>query len=162
MSLRCTFKIIRVWVCHTRGLSLSGAVSISVSFIFFPSVTFFSLHEGEDLPGKITVRKNRKDPRALLVTLQIGDRKQTYSLQWSCCPSSLLIPTWFPSQRHFAQTECLSSQCCYLQSTEAHCHTCKSGLISSGDVMPPCHLLMTNMRWCLKKDFDIFVLLLLE
>ncbi|KAG5270132.1 hypothetical protein AALO_G00189090 [Alosa alosa] len=39
------------------------------------------VQSGEDLPGRITVRKNRKDPRALLVTLHIADRKQTYSLQ---------------------------------------------------------------------------------
>ncbi|XP_017282208.1 protein arginine N-methyltransferase 3 [Kryptolebias marmoratus] len=36
---------------------------------------------GEELQGKITVRKNRKDPRSLFVTLDLGDRKQTYSLQ---------------------------------------------------------------------------------
>ncbi|XP_037608123.1 protein arginine N-methyltransferase 3 isoform X2 [Sebastes umbrosus] len=36
---------------------------------------------GEELKGKITVRKNKKDPRSLLVTFDLGDRKQTYSLQ---------------------------------------------------------------------------------
>ncbi|XP_059396136.1 protein arginine N-methyltransferase 3-like [Carassius carassius] len=36
---------------------------------------------GEELPGQITVHKNRKDPRALLITLDIASRKQTYSLQ---------------------------------------------------------------------------------
>ncbi|XP_026234669.1 protein arginine N-methyltransferase 3 isoform X1 [Anabas testudineus] len=36
---------------------------------------------GEELLGKITVRKNKKDPRSLLVTLDLQDRKQTYSLQ---------------------------------------------------------------------------------
>lgn len=36
---------------------------------------------GEDLPGHISVRKNRKDPRALLITLNIAGHKQTYSLQ---------------------------------------------------------------------------------
>uniref|UniRef100_A0A671LSL9 Protein arginine N-methyltransferase 3 n=1 Tax=Sinocyclocheilus anshuiensis TaxID=1608454 RepID=A0A671LSL9_9TELE len=36
---------------------------------------------GEELPGQITVHKNRKDPRALLITLDIAGRKQTYSLQ---------------------------------------------------------------------------------
>ncbi|KAG7473683.1 hypothetical protein MATL_G00098450 [Megalops atlanticus] len=39
------------------------------------------VQSGEDLQGKITVRKNRKDPRALLLTLSIRDMKQTYSLQ---------------------------------------------------------------------------------
>ncbi|KAF3686740.1 Protein arginine N-methyltransferase 3 [Channa argus] len=41
----------------------------------------FSVQAGEDLQGKITVRKNKKDPRSLLVTLDVRDRKQTYSLQ---------------------------------------------------------------------------------
>uniref|UniRef100_A0A8D3A6T9 Protein arginine N-methyltransferase 3 n=1 Tax=Scophthalmus maximus TaxID=52904 RepID=A0A8D3A6T9_SCOMX len=36
---------------------------------------------GEELQGKITVRKNKKDPRSLLVTLELRDRKQTYLLQ---------------------------------------------------------------------------------
>ncbi|XP_055363467.1 protein arginine N-methyltransferase 3 isoform X2 [Betta splendens] len=40
-----------------------------------------SVTAGEELHGKITVRKNRKDPRSLLVTLVLRDRKQTYSLQ---------------------------------------------------------------------------------
>eukprot|EP00064_Thunnus_orientalis_P020558 superscaffoldBa00005714_g20696 len=37
--------------------------------------------DGEELKGKITVRKNKKDPRSLLVTFDLQDRKQTYSLQ---------------------------------------------------------------------------------
>ncbi|XP_012726240.2 protein arginine N-methyltransferase 3 [Fundulus heteroclitus] len=36
---------------------------------------------GEELRGKISVRKNKKDPRSLLVTFDLPDRKQTYSLQ---------------------------------------------------------------------------------
>ncbi|NXL87500.1 ANM3 methyltransferase, partial [Alectura lathami] len=36
---------------------------------------------GEALRGKITVRKNRQDPRSLFVTLLVKDVKQTYSLQ---------------------------------------------------------------------------------
>lgn len=36
---------------------------------------------GEELPGQITVHKNRKDPRALLITLEVAGQKQTYSLQ---------------------------------------------------------------------------------
>uniref|UniRef100_A0A671LIV6 Protein arginine N-methyltransferase 3 n=1 Tax=Sinocyclocheilus anshuiensis TaxID=1608454 RepID=A0A671LIV6_9TELE len=36
---------------------------------------------GEELPGQIVVHKNRKDPRALLITLDVAGRKQTYSLQ---------------------------------------------------------------------------------
>uniref|UniRef100_A0A8C9YVU0 Protein arginine N-methyltransferase 3 n=1 Tax=Sander lucioperca TaxID=283035 RepID=A0A8C9YVU0_SANLU len=40
-----------------------------------------SVQAGEELQGKITVRKNKKDPRSLLVTFDFGDRKLTYSLQ---------------------------------------------------------------------------------
>ncbi|XP_047437520.1 protein arginine N-methyltransferase 3 [Mugil cephalus] len=40
-----------------------------------------SVQAGDELKGKITVRKNKKDPRSLLVTFDFGDRKQTYSLQ---------------------------------------------------------------------------------
>ncbi|KAM8807323.1 protein arginine N-methyltransferase 3 [Eudromia elegans] len=36
---------------------------------------------GEALRGKITVCKNRKDPRSLFITLSLKDAKQTYSLQ---------------------------------------------------------------------------------
>ncbi|NXC50367.1 ANM3 methyltransferase, partial [Penelope pileata] len=36
---------------------------------------------GEALRGKITVRKNRKDPRSLFITLSVKDVTQTYSLQ---------------------------------------------------------------------------------
>ncbi|XP_034725079.1 protein arginine N-methyltransferase 3 isoform X2 [Etheostoma cragini] len=41
----------------------------------------FSVQAGEELRGKIIVRKNKKDPRSLLVTFVFGDRKLTYSLQ---------------------------------------------------------------------------------
>ncbi|XP_042342948.1 protein arginine N-methyltransferase 3 [Plectropomus leopardus] len=41
----------------------------------------FSVQTGEELKGKITVRKNKKDPRSLFVTFDLRDRKQTYSLQ---------------------------------------------------------------------------------
>ncbi|XP_008282298.1 protein arginine N-methyltransferase 3 [Stegastes partitus] len=40
-----------------------------------------SVQAGEELQGKIMVRKNKKDPRSLLVTFDLRDRKQTYSLQ---------------------------------------------------------------------------------
>ncbi|XP_030906130.2 protein arginine N-methyltransferase 3 isoform X2 [Melopsittacus undulatus] len=39
------------------------------------------VEEGEALRGKITVRKNRKDPRSLFITLSMKDTQQTYSLQ---------------------------------------------------------------------------------
>uniref|UniRef100_A0A8C9SJS3 type I protein arginine methyltransferase n=1 Tax=Scleropages formosus TaxID=113540 RepID=A0A8C9SJS3_SCLFO len=40
-----------------------------------------AVQSGENLQGRISVRKNRKDPRALLITISLGDQKQTYSLQ---------------------------------------------------------------------------------
>nr|XP_046251007.1 protein arginine N-methyltransferase 3 [Scatophagus argus]XP_046251017.1 protein arginine N-methyltransferase 3 [Scatophagus argus]XP_046251024.1 protein arginine N-methyltransferase 3 [Scatophagus argus] len=40
-----------------------------------------SVQAGEELQGKITVRKNKKDPRSLLVTFDLGDKKLAYSLQ---------------------------------------------------------------------------------
>uniref|UniRef100_A0A1A8PMM6 Protein arginine N-methyltransferase 3 n=1 Tax=Nothobranchius rachovii TaxID=451742 RepID=A0A1A8PMM6_9TELE len=40
-----------------------------------------SVQAGDELQGKIVVRKNKKDPRSLFVTLGLPDRKQTYSLQ---------------------------------------------------------------------------------
>nr|XP_028561222.1 protein arginine N-methyltransferase 3 [Podarcis muralis] len=40
-----------------------------------------SVEEGEELKGKITVHKNRKDPRSLIITLSLKNVKQTYSLQ---------------------------------------------------------------------------------
>ncbi|XP_030056571.1 protein arginine N-methyltransferase 3 [Microcaecilia unicolor] len=36
---------------------------------------------GDVLKGKITVRKNRKDPRSLIITLTVNNTMQTYSLQ---------------------------------------------------------------------------------
>nr|XP_033784366.1 protein arginine N-methyltransferase 3 isoform X2 [Geotrypetes seraphini] len=36
---------------------------------------------GDILKGKITVRKNRKDPRSLIITLTVNNTMQTYSLQ---------------------------------------------------------------------------------
>ncbi|KAL4642004.1 protein arginine N-methyltransferase 3 [Arapaima gigas] len=39
------------------------------------------VQSGENLQGRISIRKNRKDPRALLITITLGDKKQTYSLQ---------------------------------------------------------------------------------
>nr|XP_056707903.1 protein arginine N-methyltransferase 3 [Euleptes europaea] len=39
------------------------------------------VEKGEELKGKITLCKNRKDPRSLIITLSVKDMKQTYSLQ---------------------------------------------------------------------------------
>ncbi|KAB0356463.1 hypothetical protein FD754_000619 [Muntiacus muntjak] len=41
----------------------------------------FSVKAGEALKGKITVHKNKKDPRSLIVTLTLNNRTQTYGLQ---------------------------------------------------------------------------------
>ncbi|KAJ7344570.1 hypothetical protein JRQ81_000520 [Phrynocephalus forsythii] len=48
--------------------------------------TFFlenpiSVEEGEELKGKITIHKNRKDPRSLIITLSVKNVTQTYTLQ---------------------------------------------------------------------------------
>ncbi|XP_055010363.1 protein arginine N-methyltransferase 3-like [Boleophthalmus pectinirostris] len=52
-------------------LLLSPPPSDSVSLCFL----------GEELKGKIAVRKNQKDPRSLLISIQLPDRKLHYSLQ---------------------------------------------------------------------------------
>ncbi|XP_034536530.1 protein arginine N-methyltransferase 3 [Notolabrus celidotus] len=41
----------------------------------------FSVQAGEELQGKITVRKHKRDPRALLVTFDLRDKKMIYSVQ---------------------------------------------------------------------------------
>ncbi|EPQ09677.1 ATP-dependent RNA helicase DDX18 [Myotis brandtii] len=41
----------------------------------------FSVKAGESLKGKITVQKNKKDPRSLIVTLTLNNSTQTYGLQ---------------------------------------------------------------------------------
>uniref|UniRef100_A0A452RS24 type I protein arginine methyltransferase n=1 Tax=Ursus americanus TaxID=9643 RepID=A0A452RS24_URSAM len=41
----------------------------------------FSVKAGEALKGKITVHKNKKDPRSLIVTLTLNNSTQTYALQ---------------------------------------------------------------------------------
>ncbi|XP_077419123.1 protein arginine N-methyltransferase 3 [Vanacampus margaritifer] len=41
----------------------------------------FAVQAGEELRGKITLRKNKKDPRSLLVTFELRDRKITYNVQ---------------------------------------------------------------------------------
>uniref|UniRef100_A0A4W5PTC5 Protein arginine methyltransferase 3 n=1 Tax=Hucho hucho TaxID=62062 RepID=A0A4W5PTC5_9TELE len=38
---------------------------------------------GEELRGRITVRKNKKNPRSLFITFDLHARKQTYSLQFT-------------------------------------------------------------------------------
>lgn len=58
---------------------LCSEVAASCSYWCFSFLMLFS--SGEELQGKIAVRKNKKDPRSLLVTFDLRDRKLTYSLQ---------------------------------------------------------------------------------
>lgn len=59
---------------------------LSVMFILQPLTTYFLFtFAGEAVRGKIAVRKNRKDPRSLFITLSVKDTQQTYSLQWKFC-----------------------------------------------------------------------------
>lgn len=62
-----------------------GHSSEGFSFIQFERTTLISIYlfffSGEELQGKITVRKNKKDPRSLFVTFDLRDRKLIYSLQ---------------------------------------------------------------------------------
>ncbi|XP_042693208.1 protein arginine N-methyltransferase 3 isoform X2 [Centrocercus urophasianus] len=69
--------------CHNKVLFSTGPLCTKTHW----KQTVFLLEEpipveaGEALRGKITVRKNRKDPRSLVITLLVKDVKQTYSLQ---------------------------------------------------------------------------------
>ncbi|XP_067104734.1 protein arginine N-methyltransferase 3 [Osmerus mordax] len=69
--------------CSNKVMFSTGAQATKTHW----KQTVFLLEEplpvtaGEELRGKVTVRKNRKDPRSLLVTFELQDRKQTYSLQ---------------------------------------------------------------------------------
>uniref|UniRef100_A0A3Q3PZ05 type I protein arginine methyltransferase n=1 Tax=Monopterus albus TaxID=43700 RepID=A0A3Q3PZ05_MONAL len=97
-----TFDCNRVSVCELEFatdfyLKIKNTTDCTVSNVTFstgPQVTRthwkqtvfllerpVSVQAGEELQGKITVRKNKKDPRSLLVTFDLRDRKQTYSLQ---------------------------------------------------------------------------------
>ncbi|XP_068003904.1 protein arginine N-methyltransferase 3 [Melanerpes formicivorus] len=69
--------------CHNKVLFSTGPQCTKTHW----KQTVFLLEKpipveaGEALRGKITVRKNRKDPRSLFITLVVKDRQQTYSLQ---------------------------------------------------------------------------------
>ncbi|XP_042693209.1 protein arginine N-methyltransferase 3 isoform X3 [Centrocercus urophasianus] len=87
-STKCTaiagyFDIFFEKDCHNKVLFSTGPLCTKTHW----KQTVFLLEEpipveaGEALRGKITVRKNRKDPRSLVITLLVKDVKQTYSLQ---------------------------------------------------------------------------------
>nr|XP_009686675.1 PREDICTED: protein arginine N-methyltransferase 3 [Struthio camelus australis] len=87
-STRCTavagyFDIFFEKDCHNKVLFSTGPWCTKTHW----KQTVFLLEKpipveaGEALRGKITVRRNRKDPRSLFITLSVKDAKQTYSLQ---------------------------------------------------------------------------------
>ncbi|XP_067152349.1 protein arginine N-methyltransferase 3 isoform X2 [Apteryx mantelli] len=87
-STRCTavagyFDIFFEKDCHNKVLFSTGPCCTKTHW----KQTVFLLEKpipveaGESLRGKITVCKNRKDPRSLFITLSVKDAKQTYSLQ---------------------------------------------------------------------------------
>ncbi|XP_059704289.1 protein arginine N-methyltransferase 3 isoform X2 [Haemorhous mexicanus] len=88
MSTRCTaiagyFDVFFEKNCHNKVLFSTGPQCTKTHW----KQTIFLLEKpipveaGEALRGKITVRKNRKDPRSLFITLSVKDTQQTYSLQ---------------------------------------------------------------------------------
>ncbi|XP_071617817.1 protein arginine N-methyltransferase 3 isoform X2 [Heliangelus exortis] len=87
-STKCTaiagyFDIFFEKNCHNKVLFSTGPQCTKTHW----KQTLFLLEKpipveaGEALRGKITVCKNRKDPRSLFITLAVKDTKQTYSLQ---------------------------------------------------------------------------------
>ncbi|XP_071895234.1 protein arginine N-methyltransferase 3 isoform X1 [Anas platyrhynchos] len=87
-STKCTavagyFDIFFEKDCHNKVLFSTGPWCTKTHW----KQTVFLLEKpipveaGEALRGTITVRKNRKDPRSLFITLSVKDTKQTYSLQ---------------------------------------------------------------------------------
>ncbi|XP_017682298.1 PREDICTED: protein arginine N-methyltransferase 3 [Lepidothrix coronata] len=88
MSTKCTavagyFDIFFEKNCHNKVSFSTGPQCTKTHW----KQTVFLLEKpipveaGEALRGKIVVRKNRKDPRSLLITLSVKDMQQTYSLQ---------------------------------------------------------------------------------
>ncbi|KAK6472558.1 protein arginine N-methyltransferase 3 [Huso huso] len=69
--------------CNNKVMFSTGPQSTKTHW---KQTVFFLEHpvpvkSGEALQGKINVRKNRKDPRSLIITISMGNTKQTYSLQ---------------------------------------------------------------------------------
>ncbi|XP_019506902.1 PREDICTED: protein arginine N-methyltransferase 3 [Hipposideros armiger] len=69
--------------CHKRVLFSTGPQSTKTHWkqTIFLLEKPFSVKAGEALKGKITVHKNKKDPRSLIVTLTLNNSTQTYGLQ---------------------------------------------------------------------------------
>ncbi|KAM4845430.1 protein arginine N-methyltransferase 3 isoform 1-T1 [Thomomys bottae] len=69
--------------CHSRVMFSTGPQSTKTHWkqTAFLLEKPFSVKAGEALKGKITVHKNKKDPRSLIVTLTLNNSTQTYSLQ---------------------------------------------------------------------------------
>ncbi|XP_044536246.1 protein arginine N-methyltransferase 3 isoform X1 [Gracilinanus agilis] len=69
--------------CHKKVLFSTGPHATQTHWkqTIFLLEKPFSVKAGEALKGKITIQKNRKDPRSLIVTLKLNNLTQTYSLQ---------------------------------------------------------------------------------
>ncbi|XP_053417253.1 protein arginine N-methyltransferase 3 isoform X2 [Nycticebus coucang] len=69
--------------CHNRVVFSTGPESTQTHWkqTVFLLEKPFSIKAGEALKGKITVHKNKKDPRSLIVTLTLRNSTQTYGLQ---------------------------------------------------------------------------------
>ncbi|KAF2979321.1 hypothetical protein EK904_012488 [Melospiza melodia maxima] len=88
MSTQCTaiagyFDVFFEKNCHNKVLFSTGPQCTKTHW----KQTIFLLEKpipveaGEALRGKVTVRKNRKDPRSLCISLSVRDTQQTYGLQ---------------------------------------------------------------------------------
>uniref|UniRef100_A0A8B9E0D4 Protein arginine N-methyltransferase 3 n=1 Tax=Anser cygnoides TaxID=8845 RepID=A0A8B9E0D4_ANSCY len=79
MSTKCTVRqILFLYVLFSTGPWCTKTHWKQTVFLLEKPIP---VEAGEALRGKITVRKNRKDPRSLFITLSVKDTKQTYSLQ---------------------------------------------------------------------------------
>uniref|UniRef100_A0A5F9D322 Protein arginine N-methyltransferase 3 n=1 Tax=Oryctolagus cuniculus TaxID=9986 RepID=A0A5F9D322_RABIT len=69
--------------CHNKVMFSTGPQSTKTHWkqTVFLLEKPFSVKAGEALNGRITVHKNKKDPRSLIVTLALNNSTQTYSLQ---------------------------------------------------------------------------------
>ncbi|KAL9849312.1 protein arginine N-methyltransferase 3 isoform 1-T1 [Geothlypis trichas] len=88
MSTQCTaiagyFDVFFEKNCHNKVLFSTGPQCTKTHWkqTVFLLEKPIPVEEGEALRGKIRVRKNRKDPRSLFITLWVRDTLQTYSLQ---------------------------------------------------------------------------------
>uniref|UniRef100_A0A671VN10 type I protein arginine methyltransferase n=1 Tax=Sparus aurata TaxID=8175 RepID=A0A671VN10_SPAAU len=78
--------VLDLFSCHVLSLQVMFSTGPQVTKTHWKQTVFLlerpvPVQAGEELKGKITVRKNKKDPRSLLVTFDLRDRKLTYSLQ---------------------------------------------------------------------------------